>query len=587
MLSFDVTDRNIRIIKGQENNGKVRIQSAATLELEEDIIINGHCKDIPRLATLINQTLRTNKMGDKEAIISISSNLTIFKEITVPKAKEPEFSRLVKNKMQSTMGIDDSYGVSYIIVGDVEDEENGAVVTKVLATACPFDVVDCYRKVFTMLGIALKSVIVGCNCITRILLSDEKNKSRMPLLAVQIDNNFINLNLYEEGQLTFSRFASIDPADYDDSEDYVFEAVNENIYRMLQFQRNRNRSNPIENVVFYGDTREYVRLTNALEQMEISGSVIGVPRQVSGYENIEFAVYANAVGAMFRRNKETEHINLLETMEFGSLVADKIKSDRSFPFIFFGSVGFSAAVVLVWYLILANKNAKLEDDIEDIDEEINGANSKIALLNDLNAVKNSVDSYATMIDDAYYAYESKPILDSEVYTKVNDTVVSFCDDEYYRKQFEEQLEKLSADGGDDDTDKIVPFDGHTQGVTGFSYANGTISLTISLPGDLELNAQKVGYELVNALQELKFDENGEPMFVNIEYTGYSVSEETEAKEEEETTAGDGTDIPVTDTSSEEEEEERLWVDFNLTLTMDSPWDPIAEAEAEAAQQAAE
>ncbi len=579
MLSLDITDRNIRIIKGQENNGKVRIQSAATLELEEDIIINGHCKDIPRLATLINHTLRTNKMNDKEGIISISSNLTIFKEITVPKAKDSEFTKLVKNKMQSTMGIDDSYGVSYIVVGDVEDEENGATVTKVLATACPFDVVDCYRKVFTMLGIALKSVVVGCNCITRVLLSDEKNMSRMPLLAVQIDNNFINLNLYEEGQLTFSRFASIDPADYDDSEDYVFEAVNENIYRMLQFQRNRNRSNPIENVVFYGDTREYVRLTNALDQMEISGSVIGVPRQVSGYENIEFAVYANAVGAMFRRNKETEHINLLETMEFGSLVADKIKSDRSFPFIFLGSVGVSAAVILIWYFILTSKNAKLEKEIDDINEQINGANSKVALLEDLNAIKTTVDNYAVMVEDAYKAYESKPIFDSEVYTKLRDAVDVYCDDEYYTEEFEKQKEKLQEQltAGEE----TVSLDAHDQGITGFAYSNGTISLSISLPGDTELNAQKVGYQLVNDIQALTFDETGEPMFVNVSYTGYKITEEMSETEEEQ--AGEEGATIVTD----EDEEDRLWVDFNLTLTMDSPWDPIAEAAAEAAAESAE
>ena len=122
----------------------------------------------------------------------------------------------------------------------------------------------------------------------------------MPLLAVQIDNTFLSLNLYENGQLAFSRFATISPEDYDNSEDYVFEAVNENIFRMLQFQKSRNPEELIENVVFYGDTREYVRLTNALEQMDISTSIINVPPQIHGYENLEFSLYANAIGAMFR-----------------------------------------------------------------------------------------------------------------------------------------------------------------------------------------------------------------------------------------------------------------------------------------------
>ena len=35
MLSFDITDRNIRIIKGAESGGKIKISKAATLNLEE------------------------------------------------------------------------------------------------------------------------------------------------------------------------------------------------------------------------------------------------------------------------------------------------------------------------------------------------------------------------------------------------------------------------------------------------------------------------------------------------------------------------------------------------------------------------
>ena len=70
MLSFDITDRNIRIIKGTESGNKIRISSAATLELDEDIIVNGYVQDIPRVATLINSVLATNRMADKEAIVA-------------------------------------------------------------------------------------------------------------------------------------------------------------------------------------------------------------------------------------------------------------------------------------------------------------------------------------------------------------------------------------------------------------------------------------------------------------------------------------------------------------------------------------
>jgi type IV pilus assembly protein PilM len=201
---------------------------------------------------------------------------------------------MVQNQMQHTMGITDDYSISYTIAGEIEEE--GVQAMKVLATACPFEVVDCFRKVFSMLGIALKSVAVSCNCITRIILSDNKLKAKMPLLLVQIDPNFVSLNLYENNQLTFSRFASIDPIDYDNSPDYIYEAVNENIFRMFQFQRSRSGNEPIQNVVFYGDTTEYIRLTNSLEQMDITTGLLGVPNSVGGYENFEFRLMQTQSG---------------------------------------------------------------------------------------------------------------------------------------------------------------------------------------------------------------------------------------------------------------------------------------------------
>ena len=320
MLSFDITDKNIRVVKGVESNGKIKISSAATLNVEDDLIVNGHVKDVPNVATLINGVLKRNKMPDKEAIVSISSNLTIFKELNVVRTKGQDVAKAVKQQMQAELNLDDTFSVTYVIVGEAEEKsESGDTVLKVLATACPYEIVNSYREVFKLLGISLRSVMVGCNCITKVLLADTKIQSKMPLLAVQIDNNFISLNLYEAGQLSFSRFASIDAADYGGSEDYVFEAVNENIFRMLQFHRSRNTGETIENVIFYGDTHDYVKLTDELEKLDLKTSLINVPPQIHGHENLEFSLYANAIGAMFKRNKDTEKINLLET-ELGAAI---------------------------------------------------------------------------------------------------------------------------------------------------------------------------------------------------------------------------------------------------------------------------
>lgn len=419
MLSFDITDRHIRIIRGTEAHDKIKVASAATIDLEEDLIVNGHIKDIPKIATMINDELRKKKMADKEAVVSISSNLVIFKELRIPKAKGTQLLQMVQNQMQHTMGIADDYSISYTIAGEVQ-EEDGVTALKVLATACPFEVVDCFRKVFSMLGIGLRSVAVACNTITRIILTDPKMKAKMPMLLVQIDPNFVSLNLYEDNQLTFSRFASIDPVDYDNSPDYIYEAVNENIFRMFQFQKQRNGDNPIQNVVFYGDTTEYIRLTNALEQMDITTSLLGVPNNIGGYENFEFQAYANAIGAMFKNNKESERINLLEV--------DAAVGRSAAGASFLAGVGVAALVavgIVAGVTLFFNiTKSQYEADTAEIQEWIDSPETaqRLAAVDAMQAKLNKVNAFKAGIEKSLTIFDSQPVIDTVLLEKLEENL---------------------------------------------------------------------------------------------------------------------------------------------------------------------
>ncbi len=490
MLSFDITDRNIRVVKGVESNGKIKISSAATLNIEEDLIVNGHVKDVPNVATLINGILKKNRMPDKEAIVSISSNLTIFKEMIVAKAKNQDLQKTVKLQMQAELNLDDSYSVSYIIVGDADTAEGGEPAYKILATACPYEIVNSYREVFKLLGISLKSVMIGCNCITKVLLADTKIKSKMPLLAVQIDNNFISLNLYEQGQLSFSRFASIDPADYGNSDDYVFEAVNENIFRMLQFHRSRNTGESIENVIFYGDTHEYVRLTDELEKLDLKTSLINVPPQIHGHENLEFSLYANAIGAMFKRNKDIEKINLLET-DLGTAVKNKIKDDSA------GNIFIAAGLIVpliivgaIWG-IQSIRNKSVENDIQDCVDFIESPTTKKKLdhVTHLENLRDQVNAYHEKIENASDAFLSQPEILGDHYDKIETILADSC------KEYEIEEYKI-----------LNP-----------SYSNGTITFSVECDAT-EAMAQELPATLITNLVKDSDDE-----FTAAQYGGYTVS----------------------------------------------------------------
>lgn len=413
MLSFDITDKIIRIVRGFESSGKIKIYDAFSIDIPEKSIENGNIFDVTGLASIIGDILKSKKIKEKSAIVSISSNLTIFKELDIPKAKGQQFLKMVKAEMQAQLGIDDTYSVSYLIVGEVEDKnEKGKIIEKVLATACPYDMVENYKRLFAILSISLKSVIIGCNCISKVILSDVKSCLKMPLLTVQLDNNFLSINLYDDSKLAFSRFTNIDPSDYGFASDYMTQAVNENIFRMLQFQKTRSSDLQIENVIFYGDLKNIDDIKSATEQMDLNVSFIRTPSQVSGCENIDFALYANAVGALYKRNKLTERINLLET---DTDHKKKIKSDASYSVMLTSILGITIAVIGGIYFGLNIKYNSVKDDLNSVESKINSQETikKMQLFDTLEKQEEKINEYRKNISIAADAFKTHPAISQE------------------------------------------------------------------------------------------------------------------------------------------------------------------------------
>jgi type IV pilus assembly protein PilM len=331
--------------------------------------------------------------------------------------------------------------------------------------------------------------MIGCNCITKVLLADTKIKSKMPLLAVQIDNNFISLNLYEQGQLSFSRFASIDAADYGYSDDYVFEAVNENIFRMLQFHRSRNTGESIENVIFYGDTHEYVRLTDELEKLDLKTSLINVPPQIHGHENLEFSLYANAIGAMFKRNREIEKINLLET-DLGTAVKNKIKhNESSGNMIMLCALIGSLAIAGGTWAFFHLKDKGIQKDIKKCQDYINSPDTKQKEKHHayLTQLRETVNSYYTKMKNADDAFQSQPALTGEAYDEIEKILDKTCEDK--KLEFNE--------------------------ISTPTYKDGTISFKVTCDGSKDDMSQKLPADFIKNLVD-------SPMFKSASYGGYKL-----------------------------------------------------------------
>ena len=424
MLSIDITDRQVKLVRGVHAGNKIKVQDADMRELSLGMVSNGYITDVPMVAAELNNIIKTKDIKEKECVVSITSSAIVYKELTVAKPKNMKNPAIIEAMIQSTMNISADYNISFTIAGETEDEENNKML-RVMAAACPQRLVDGYVRLFSQIGLTLRAVNISNNSITRLITNTPKMADRMPMLLIQIDKNFINMNLYEDNQLSFSRFSTIDPSQFETDEEtgeevnYVSQAVYDNLFGMINFIRGRKNSKPLQEILFYGEIDSFIEITNAISSFNVPTNMLTMPNSVVAAPSaqFDFSKFANAIGALYSRNKELEHINLLEATS-----AKESKGSGKFGLAALASavlaVGVVAGGVVVTNMINASYNAQIEDYTRKIQDP--QMQKDLRTVDDRNAMLSGFNNYNDTITKTQHLFNFKPKAQSLVYDKLTE-----------------------------------------------------------------------------------------------------------------------------------------------------------------------
>ena len=496
MLSIDITDRQIKLVRGAAQGAKIKIDEVDFREMEKGLVVNGYIADVPLVAAEIIDMINSRSIKEKDTIVSISSSSILYKELLLPKPKKLSNTAAIEAMIGSNMGISGDYNISYTIVGETVDENKNPLI-KVLATACPQRLVDGYIKLFTHMGLSLKAVNISNNAISRLIQNTPKMSGYMPLLLVQIDKEFLNINLYEDNVLSFSRYFKIDPADYNNAEDYVNQAIYDNLFRMFQFFQSRKDMKPIKEMMFYGEIKDFISLTNTVSGFNVPCHILSAPTTIASRADFEFTVYANAIGALYKVNKELEHINLLDTT-----AAKEGKGLNTF-FIGLGA----AAIISLAAVIGANTvvdiiNNDIQGKIKAVQAEIDNPTlqAQVAELQQKEGVLANFQSYKVSIENAEMMFNYLPKGTTDVYKMLREPFTDKQDgiEDITSADIRKKLSGMKLIG--------------TVNISGY-YVKATFSCT----------SQEQPSQYVRALIDQGY-------FENISYSGYTVSTGEDKKE---------------------------------------------------------
>ncbi|MCH5324442.1 MAG: pilus assembly protein PilM [Eubacterium sp.] len=490
MLSIDITDRQVKLVRGSAQGNKIKIEEVDFRDMEEGLISNGYISDVPMVAAEIIDIITSRNIKEKETIISVNSSAILYRELTLPKPKKISNTAAIEAMIGSNMGISNDYNISYTIVGETTDE-NDTPMIKVLATACPQRMVDGYVKLFTHMGLKLSAVNVSNNSISRLIQNTQKMSSAMPLMLVQVDNGFLNVNLYDEGVLTFSRYFHIDPMDYNGAPDYLNQAVNDNLFRMFQFFQQRKDMKPIKEIMFYGEISDFIALTNAVAPFNVPCHILSMPTNIATRADFDFTKYANAIGSLYKVNKELEHINLLHS------TAAKEKQGLA-PF--FAGLGAavlgSVAVVFIANMVVTMINDGIKADTSSVQAQISdpALQARLEALDEREKVLQNFVNYRNTIQNADDMFEFMPKATTDVMKML-------------REPFEAQ------EGVEDITPAEV-----RDALKGMVMVNNVEISGYTVKASFLATSEAQPSQYVRALEEQGYFTN-----ININYSGYKVN----------------------------------------------------------------
>ena len=75
MLSIDITDRQIKLVRGSAQGNKIKIDEVDFREIEKGLVSNGYIADVPLVAAEIIDMINTRAIKEKDTIVYSTRSL--------------------------------------------------------------------------------------------------------------------------------------------------------------------------------------------------------------------------------------------------------------------------------------------------------------------------------------------------------------------------------------------------------------------------------------------------------------------------------------------------------------------------------
>lgn len=345
VVAFDIGSTVIKIAVGVYYKEELSIQQCIKVPTPVKAIDDGVIKIRDAIVNCLKEVLKENGIKAKEGICTTNSTSIINREILIPVVSEDEMETVVRYEIQQYLPINlDECIIQTTILDEIRDID-GRNKLNVRVIAYPKKIALEYYKLLTELNLKPYALDVNFNALNKFVnianvTNELENNVEKAVAFLDIGANFVDVNIYKNGKLDFTRTIKAGTRDLDEIliEDGSFEleqldnikeekiiftesesrmsfetrlaksVVDEwtdKIEMILQFYKNSNANNEIDKIfVFGGGSKlhgmsQYMTMKLGMKVRTVK-KVHNIAFSHEEYNDESICDYMNVIGSVIR-----------------------------------------------------------------------------------------------------------------------------------------------------------------------------------------------------------------------------------------------------------------------------------------------
>lgn len=167
-IAIDIGAANIKILEAGFEKEKIIVKNFSTIPTPANSFDNGNVLNYESIAESIKQELAGGKYKAKRAIVLVSGDAVIDREVMLPKMSDKELKNVIAFEAHQYFPVDLSgYNMDYKVIEEVTGPEGDKL--RVFIVAVPLEIIDGYVSVIKNCGLKLEIIDIAGNALAKLV----------------------------------------------------------------------------------------------------------------------------------------------------------------------------------------------------------------------------------------------------------------------------------------------------------------------------------------------------------------------------------------------------------------------------------